>query len=57
MAGTFLYLVLFLVFINMTAISKVKIIHAKYPSNIQTITKIYCLILTIFSLISTVGDV
>jgi len=40
----------------MTAISKVKIIHAKYPFNIQTIMKIYCHILTILSLISTVGD-
>jgi len=30
MAGTFLYLVLFLVFSSMTAISKVKIINAKY---------------------------
>jgi len=56
MAGTCLYLVLFLVIFSMTAISKVKIIHAKYPSNIQTIMKMYCHILTILSLITTVGD-
>ena len=56
MAGTCLYLVLFLIIFSMTAISKVKIIHAKHPSNVQTIMKMYCHILTILSLISTISD-